>query len=128
MTRSLLGKQLVLVSVAMAAAIPYGWRAALSAALGGGLQVVNLRALERVSAALLGLDPSGRSEPGRSLPTWAAVVLVQLRWPLFLATVAVVLLWVPVERLFFVAGLTTVVATALWHGLGTWGSAGERVR
>ena len=114
---------MVVVAVAMAAAIPYGWRAALSAALGGGLQVVNLRALERVSAAVLGLGPSERA-----LPAWAAVLLVQLRWPVFLAAVAVVMIWVPVDRLFFVVGLTTVVATALWHGLGTWRSADEGVR
>jgi hypothetical protein len=103
---------LVLSGVVLAAT-PFGWRAAASVALGGVMQIINLGGLERSVAALVGLAVAGNA---------AGRALIAGRWLLFLGAVFVALLALPIEPLAFVAGLSTVVPTVLWHGLATdWG-------
>ena len=103
------GKHAVVLALAIAAAIPYGWRAAGSVAAGGGMQIVNLKALERSVAGMLGLAASGRA--------LGATLLLQLRLVVLLLAVGVVLFATPVLPLAFVLGLSTAVPTVVWHGL-----------
>ncbi len=106
---SLHQKHACVLALAIAIAIPYGWRAAGSVALGGGMQIVNLRALERSVSAMLGLAASGRGA--------GIGALLQLRLLLLLAAVGVVLFATPVQPLAFGLGLTSLVPTVVWHGL-----------
>ncbi len=115
--RTLHGKQFLVVLVAFVASFPYGWRAGASVALGGGIQVVNLKALERCVAWLLGLASGGGPlSVGARL---GAGLLVQLRWLILAAAVAAILLTLPVEPIAFLVGLSTAALAALWHGFAT---------
>lgn len=111
------GKHFAVLAVALLASFPYGWRASASLLLGGGIQVVNLKALERSVASLLGLAASASpgAEPSRGLRL-AGALLLQLRWALLLGLVAAVLLLLPVEPIPLLVGLSTAAAAALWHG------------
>ena len=109
--RGLAARHALLLALAIIAGIPYGWRAVGSLALGGGVQIVNLRALERSVAAMLGLAASGRRG--------AVTALLQLRLLLFLAAVGVILVATPVAPLAFVLGLLTAVPAVVWHGIAS---------
>lgn len=105
----LAGKLGVVLALALICAIPYGKAALASLLLGGGIQIVNLRALERAVESMLGLAAAGRFG--------GAIALVHLRWPLMLAVVALVLILFPVEPIPFLIGLSAIVPAVLWHGL-----------
>jgi hypothetical protein len=92
-------------------AIPFGWRAVASVSLGGGIQMVNLRALERSVGGMLSLAQQGR---GSGLHA-----LLGFRQLLLLGMVGAVLVTKPVQPLAFAVGLSTVVPAVIWHGLVT---------
>ena len=115
--RTLHGKQFLVLLVAFVASFPYGWRASTSIALGGGIQVVNLKALERCVAWLLGLASAGRPLSGAA--RLGAGLLVQLRWLILVTAVAVILFLLPVEPIAFLVGLSTAALAVLWHGFVT---------
>ena len=105
------GKNALILGVMLLGMIPFGWNAFGSTALGGGIQIVNLRGLERGVAAMLGLAADGQ--------TLASRVLVSLRWVLVLGLVAFCLFVLPLEPVAFVVGLSSVVPAVIWHGLVT---------
>ena len=100
------------LALALLAASPFGWRVLASLLLGGGIQIVNLRGLERSVLWLTRTPDQGR-------PAAGARAFLRLRLGLLLGVVAAVLLAVPVEPFAFVAGLSTVVPAVIWHGLST---------
>jgi hypothetical protein len=104
---SLHTKHLLLLALAIAGTIPYGFHAVGSLAAGGGIQVLNLTVLERSVRALLG---AGAAAP-------AAQLVLALRLLLFFAAVAYVLFATHVQPLAFLAGLLAVVPALIWHGL-----------
>lgn len=104
------GKNVLVLAVALAGAAPFGWRALGSLALGGAMQVLNLRGLERSVATMLGLAALGRPF-GRGLVT--------MRWLLFLGAVVAALVALPLDPLAFLVGLSTSVPAVIWHGLAT---------
>lgn len=110
MTRilSLQAKNTLLVALATAMAVPFGSQMVASVAVGGVMQIVNLRALERSVAALLGLAQGG-SSLGR--------VLIAGRWVLFLTAVALVISLTSLHPVALIVGLSTSVPAVLWHGL-----------
>ncbi len=99
------------LALVLVGAIPFGWRAIASVAIGGSIQMVNLRLLERSVSGLI-QDP----DPARGR---AFRALLALRLVLTLGMVGVVLLSSPVEPLAFTLGLSTVVPAVIWHGLRT---------
>ena len=99
----------LMLALAAGVAIPYGWAAVWSVALGGAIQVVNLRALDRAVSSLRDLGRSGRPSRLR--------LLLAMRFVIVVVIVGFVLLRLPVDPLAFVIGLGTVVPAALWHGL-----------
>ena len=115
--RGLAARHALVLVLAIAAGIPYGWRAVGSLALGGGVQIVNLRALERSVAGMLGLAASGQRG--------AATALLQLRLVVFLGAVAVILVATPVAPLAFAVGLLTTVPAVVWHGIASARAARE---
>ncbi len=120
--RSLTGKHFLVLAVALLASFPYGWRASASLALGGGIQLVNLKALERSVASLLGLASSWSQGPDTQLALglrFGAGLLLQLRWLLLVGLVAAILLVLPVDPIALLTGLSTAAAAVLWHGFQT---------
>ncbi len=107
--RTLQQKTWLLLAVALLGAIPYGMPAVWSTALGGGIQIVNLWAMERGVGLMLG-SPEGRPDP-------FARVLLGLRLFALLAVVGLILWWVPVHLIGFVVGVSVLVPAVLWHGL-----------
>ena len=103
------GKNALILGAVLLGTIPFGWDAFGSAALGGGIQVVNLRGLERGVAAMLALAADGQTRGSR--------VLLSLRWFLVLGLVAFCLVVLPLEPIAFVVGLSTFVPAVIWHGL-----------
>jgi hypothetical protein len=101
-------KHALLLGLAFCASIPYGMHAAASLLVGGGIQILNLRALER-SVRLI----TDRQVAGLGLVLSAArfVLLISVVLLLFWAT--------PLHRLALGIGLLLVVPAALWHGLET---------
>ena len=106
---SLHAKHLLVLALAIAGAIPYGFHAVWSLAAGGGIQVLNLTVLERSVRALLGAGPLAPMVQS----------LLALRMLLFFAAVCYVLFTFDVEPLAFLAGLLAVVPALIWHGLTT---------
>jgi hypothetical protein len=104
---SLHAKHLIVLALAIAGAIPYGFHAVGSLAAGGGIQVLNLTVLERSVRALLG---AGAAAP-------AAQMLLALRLVLLFAAVSFVLFATNVQPLPFLVGLLAVVPALIWHGL-----------
>ncbi len=104
-------KNAAVLALAVVGAIPYGWAAVLSVALGGGIQVFNLHALDRTVSGLRDIARSGTSVGFR--------VLLVFRFLLVVAAVGFALLRLPVEPLAFVVGLGTVIPAVIWHGLET---------
>ncbi len=124
MPATLPAKHLLVLAVALVASFPYGWRASASLALGGGIQIVNLRALERSVAQLLDFASSGQ-QLGVGFRLGASVV-VQLRWILVLSLVGIILLTLPVNPIALLVGLSTVVVAVLWHGFASAHRSGTR--
>ncbi len=101
----------VLLVVALAGSIPYGWSATASLALGGGIQVLNLRALERSVRLML----ASTVESG-SRARLAAHAVSGLRLLLLLALLSWVLIATPVRPLAFGIGLLLVVPALGLYG------------
>ncbi|MEE8556968.1 MAG: hypothetical protein V3T14_03680 [Myxococcota bacterium] len=101
------GKHALLVSLALAGTIPYGWAALLGVGLGGGIQVTSLWALDRTTSLL------------RTLPSSVGGLrsLLAIRFAVVVLVVGFVLFQLPVEPIPFAVGLGLVVPAALWHGL-----------
>ena len=104
-------KNAAVLGIVLLGSIPYGPTAVMSAGLGGAIQMVNLKLLERNVSWMLGL--AGRGQAG------AAQALVAVRLLGSLGLVGAVLLSVPVSPLAFALGLSTVVPAVLWHGVAT---------
>ncbi len=102
---SLHTKNALILVLFLGAAAPFGWAALMSVAIGGGIQLVNLRGLERSVGGML------RSAGG------LLQALLALRLLLLLGLVGIVLATLPVQPLAFALGLSTVVPAVLWHGL-----------
>jgi hypothetical protein len=102
-------KNALVFALALAGSIAYGWLAAASLALGGGIQIVNLVGLERSARLVARRAADGQGAGVR--------MLLMLRFAAVAAAVGVVLLATPIEAIPFVVGLSTVVPAALWHGL-----------
>ncbi len=102
----------LLLALAIAGTIPYGWHTAGSLALGGGIQVLNLRLLERSVRLMIGasLERGTRAR----LAVHAAALL---RLLLLVAAVGWTLTQTPVEPLPFGAGLLLVLPALAWYGL-----------
>src|SRR5262249_33869948 len=98
----------LLVALAFCGALPYGMHAAGSLLAGGGIQALNLKALERSVRLVLGLQGA---RPGAG----GAVTLVA-RSLLCFAGVFWVLVALPVHVPGFAAGLLLVVPASIWHG------------
>ncbi len=119
---SLAGKHFLVLAVALLGSLPYGWRASASLALGGGIQLVNLKALERSVASLLGLASSWSPGPETPLAVglrFGAALLLQLRWVLLLGLVAAILVFLPVDPIALLVGLSSAAVAVLWHGFQT---------
>jgi hypothetical protein len=84
--------------------------AAGSLLAGGGIQALNLKALERSVRRVLGLKGT---KPGG-----AGVVAVVVRTALLFAVVFWVLAATPVHAPAFAVGLLLAVPASIWHGLG----------
>ncbi len=104
---SLHTKNALVLTLFLGTAAPFGWTALISVAIGGGMQVVNLRGLERSVGGMLRTSGVGG----------LLHALLALRLLLLLALVGIVLVTLPVQPLAFALGLSTVVPAVLWHGL-----------
>jgi len=104
---SLHAKYMIVLVLAFAGAISYGFHAAWSLALGGGIGLLNLTVLERSVRAVLSLQSSAP----------AAQLVLVLRTAVLLAAVAYVLSATPALPVPFLAGLLAIVPALLWHGL-----------
>jgi hypothetical protein len=85
----------------------FGTGALASAALGSGMQAVNLFWLERSVEGWLRQSADGHA----GVAGQAAVRLLAL-----LASVGAVLLWIPVDIPAFTLGISSAVPAVLWHG------------
>ncbi len=99
----------LIFALVLMTSMPFGPRAALGVALGGALQLLNLRLLERSVAYLLGLAGSGQGG--------AVQALIGLRFLALLGAGAFVLYALPVDPLAFAIGFSVTVPAVLWHGL-----------
>jgi hypothetical protein len=108
---SLHRKHAVLLTLAMLGAIPYGWAALGSLSLAGGIQVVNLRALDRTASRL--------GEFARAGDAVSLRVLLGFRFVLVVGLVGLALFTLPVQPAPFVVGLSLVIPAVIWHGLAT---------
>ena len=102
-------KHALLLAVAFAGAIPYGWHAAWSLGAGGGIQMVNLGALQQSVRLMLGLAERGAGALGQ--------LLVTLRLLLFFGAVLSALMWAGVQPLAFGAGLLLALPAVIWQGV-----------
>lgn len=96
-----------MLALALAGSIPYGWAALASCALGGGIQLVNVRLLERHVSVLLSPSVS----PG------GLRIVLAFRFLAVVGAVGLALFALPLDRPWFVVGLSTLIPAALWHGL-----------
>ena len=103
-------KNALLFALALLASLPFGAPIVLGVALGGALQLVNLRLLERSVAHRLGL-----ASPGQV----AVQVLIALRFVALMAACATILIVLRVDPLAFVAGFSVSVPALIWHGLAS---------
>ena len=117
---SLHAKYLIVLALAIAGAIPYGCHAVWSAALGGGIQLLNLDLLSRSVRAVL--------SAGRASGNAAALAQLTLvfRTVLFFTAVVYVLTQTNAQPLVFLAGLLLIVPATLWHGLAARAPEGLR--
>ncbi len=102
-------KNAAILALALLGAIPYGWPAVASLALGGGIQVANLSGLDRSVKLFAGL--AAQRHAG------AAQALLVLRFLVLIAVVGFVLWRLPVQVIPFAVGLSTVIPAVLWQGL-----------
>jgi hypothetical protein len=102
-------KNALIFALVMTAALPFGPRVALGVALGGSLQLLNLRLLERSVAYMLGLAGAGQGG--------AVQALIGLRFVALMGACAYVLIALPVDPLGFAIGFSVTVPAVLWHGL-----------
>jgi hypothetical protein len=109
--QSIHAKNALILALALLGAMPYGVPAVWSVALGGGIQVVNLKGLERAVAWLVSLAPRR--------PSALLQLVLAARFVAVLAAAGVALWMLPVEPIAFAAGLSTVVPAVIWHGLAT---------
>ena len=110
---SLHGKNALVFALALVCASTLGGGGGgsvlVGVALGGAIQMVNLRLLERTVAALLGLAQA-RGRAG-------VLVLVALRFSVLMGLCVVILLTLRVHPVAFAAGFSTAVPALFWHGL-----------
>ena len=106
-TASVHGKNACVLALALLGAIPFGWGAVGSVALGGGMQALNLSGIERGIRTTLGLGTLG----------YASRALLALRWVVFLGAVVAAILVLPIEPIAFIVGLSTAVPAVVWQGL-----------
>jgi hypothetical protein len=106
---SLAAKNAAVLLLALLGSIPYGWRAAASVAVGGGIQAVNLAGLERSVRLLSRLATEGRGGP--------AQILLASRFLILVGAVGLALFTLPVSPVAFAVGLSTAVPAVIWHGL-----------
>ncbi len=99
------------LALALLCAMPYGWPAVFSLAVGGGIQVVNLIGLERSVQSLAALAVAERGG--------AAQGLLVLRFLGVIAAVGLALWKLPIDPLWFALGLSALVPAVIWHGLAT---------
>ena len=104
-------KNALIFALVMTAALPFGPRPALGVALGGSLQLLNLRLLDRSVSYMLGLAGSGQGG--------AVQALIGLRFIALMGACAYVLIALPVDRLGFAVGFSVTVPAVLWHGLAS---------
>jgi uncharacterized membrane protein YedE/YeeE len=104
-------KHALLLALAACASIVYGWAALGSLMLGGGIQVMNLRALDRTASRLRDFARTGSAASLRALLVFRFVLVV--------GVVGWVLLRLPVQPGPFVVGLGLMIPAVLWHGLET---------
>ncbi|MCE2390307.1 MAG: ATP synthase subunit I [Proteobacteria bacterium] len=107
--RSLHAKHALLVGLAFGGAIAYGLHAAASLLAGGGIQVLNLKVLERGVRRLVG--PAGPASGA------LGVGLNSLRFVLFIGLVLGVAMQTPVRHGAFAVGLLLVVPALIWQGV-----------
>lgn len=107
--RSLHAKNGLVLTLALVGSIAYGCHAAASLACGGGIQIVNLIALDGSLKTILPRAAHGAAGALRPL--------LLLRFAIVAAAVGVALAALPLDVVPFVIGLSTVVPAALWHGL-----------
>lgn len=107
--RSLHAKNALVLALALLGSISYGCHAAASLACGGGIQIVNLIALDGSLKAILPRAAGGGAGALRPL--------LFLRFAAVAAAVGAALMALPLDVIPFVIGLSTVVPAALWHGL-----------
>jgi hypothetical protein len=110
-TRSLHVRNALVFTVLLAGSLLVGAGFALSVALGGALQMLNLGLLHKSVAWMLGSAGAGQSRPVQAL--------IALRFVAVMATCIAILVTLPVDPLGFTLGFSSVVPAAVWHGLAT---------
>ncbi len=110
--RSIHAKHALLVAVAFAGAIPYGWHAAWSLAAGGGIQALNLAVLERSVRRMI-----GSTDRAHRRGAAGSQILALARFGLLFGAVAWLLLRTAVEPLALLVGLSMLVPATAWHGI-----------
>ena len=107
-------KNALIVGLLLAASLPLGTAFVTGVALGGAIQVLNLKLLERSVAWMLGLASEGRSGGVQGL--------VMLRFTTLMAACVASLVLLPIDPLAFAIGFSSVVPACLWHGLTSAGA------
>lgn len=102
-------KNALILGLLLAAAVPLGAAFTTAVALGGSLQIVNLKLLERGVAYMLGLASEGHGAGMQAL--------LMLRFSAVMAGCVAILVLLPVDPLAFAVGFSSVVPACLWHGL-----------
>lgn len=97
-----------MLGLLLVAAIPFGAVVFVSLALGGAIELVNLRLLDKSVGWMLG------TAGGRGGVVQALLIL---RFFLLMTALAATLLFLPVDPLAFTIGFSSVVPAAIWHGL-----------
>lgn len=108
---SLHTKNALALALLLLCAAPFGVTVLASASLGGGVQVLNLRLLERAVAFWLG----GRAHGLGGL----AKILIAFRFVALMGLCAALIVLLPVNAVAFAAGFSSVVPAAIWHGFET---------
>lgn len=110
-------KNALILGLLLAAAVPLGVAFTTAVALGGSIQILNLKLLERGVAYMLGLASAGRGAGMQAL--------LMLRFSTIMAGCVAILILLPVDPLAFAIGFSSVVPACLWHGLTRAGVEGH---
>lgn len=110
-TRSLHVRNALALATLLGMSLFVGASFAVSVALGGALQILNLRLLEKSVGWMLGSGGAGQTRPVQAL--------IALRFVAVMATCVAILVALPVDALWFALGFSSVVPAAVWHGLAT---------